>query len=446
MKVNIYLYFIIGACIIKVFGEEQADIKRGLLTPQQTVGAVYMPLGPETGPHWNLYKRSNPEAEDALYRILEKDNLNELHPATIRILGFIGDKDDADYLEALILNKYKGFLTPYMNESARAIFESLGIMKGRGVDNAERILNRMMNPDYWRGAEFRWFTDDIKAKPGFVYESISRALHGYAMSRPNDLDVKVGGVLNEINNAELKKYMEWRIDPDRLMKFSESALLYADQPLTTWQREKLNMFNIKKTNSGLPAESPHVDRTNGLQGNDATTDASNEERKTGAVKGQITSSDETEEVVDLANEAITQYKEIKAQISAGEFEEVAGRLLDNGEPLKDDKAGKSPELRQGMAMEQRIFKSLDQVQTTPADFEIERNIQYTFSSFEEKGVSQDVRMHEVVTFMFELQGSAEAERKLFEKHHGSLTVANDGTLIVVMKKIDGKWYWNPFGW
>jgi hypothetical protein len=28
----------------------------------------------------------------------------------------------------------------------------------------------------------------------------------------------------------------------------------------------------------------------------------------------------------------------------------------------------------------------------------------------------------------------------------SPTQAEDGSLIVYMKRIDGKWYWQPFGW
>ena len=47
---------------------------------------------------------------------------------------------------------------------------------------------------------------------------------------------------------------------------------------------------------------------------------------------------------------------------------------------------------------------------------------------------------------FQLKGSREVEQELFQTHRGSHTVADDGTLIVMMKKIDGKWYWNPFGW
>lgn len=27
-----------------------------------------------------------------------------------------------------------------------------------------------------------------------------------------------------------------------------------------------------------------------------------------------------------------------------------------------------------------------------------------------------------------------------------LTVAEDGAVIALMKKTDGQWWWNPFGW
>ena len=45
-----------------------------------------------------------------------------------------------------------------------------------------------------------------------------------------------------------------------------------------------------------------------------------------------------------------------------------------------------------------------------------------------------------------MSDSQEIGNVLFRRQRGSITVAKDGTLIVLMKKIDGQWYWNPFGW
>ena len=51
-----------------------------------------------------------------------------------------------------------------------------------------------------------------------------------------------------------------------------------------------------------------------------------------------------------------------------------------------------------------------------------------------------------VTIIYRLVGSQDVVGALLRGKKGSLTVAENGTLIVVMKKIGGKWYWNPFGW
>ena len=96
--------------------------------------------------------------------------------------------------------------------------------------------------------------------------------------------------------------------------------------------------------------------------------------------------------------------------------------------------------------EQQVFESLTGVEPEPGDYKVSRDAFYEFPSIDEEGTPVGVSKKETVTVTFRLKGSAEVGRVLFPRNRGSLTVARDGTLIVVMKKIDGKWYWNPFGW
>jgi hypothetical protein len=77
---------------------------------------------------------------------------------------------------------------------------------------------------------------------------------------------------------------------------------------------------------------------------------------------------------------------------------------------------------------------------------VERNCSYEIEALAGDGRPGKVIRTEVVGVSFKLRGTEEVGKLLFPRQMGSLTVAKDGALIVVMKKVDGKWRWNPFGW
>ena len=54
---------------------------------------------------------------------------------------------------------------------------------------------------------------------------------------------------------------------------------------------------------------------------------------------------------------------------------------------------------------------------------------------------------DIVVVSWKLKGTENLGKKILDdKLNYYPTLAEDDNLMVVMKKKDGKWYWNPFGW
>lgn len=218
--------FVVAAicCCTLVSTTRGDDQEVNELSVEETVGAAFVPPSTEGGGYlWNLYARASPHAKEPLYQILNDSSQVEYHPAVLHMLGFIGDSEDAKRLEELLTTRYAGVLDGNERSTAIAVLDSLGLMYGQNVEKAGEILNRMLNPGYWRKVNFRWRSGDIDAPPGFVYESLAHVLTGYALSQREDLNEKTANVLAHIDDAEIKRYMQWRIDPKRVEIFLYDA-------------------------------------------------------------------------------------------------------------------------------------------------------------------------------------------------------------------------------
>jgi len=123
---------------------------------------------------------------------------------------------------------------------------------------------------------------------------------------------------------------------------------------------------------------------------------------------------------------------------------VAKNVLDDGNLLEDENAAASPEFQEGVSLEQKIFESLAETKATPGQYRVSRTVDYAFKSTEAS--AEEIQERVIVRFQFRLKGSKEIAQQFLKNHPRTRTVSDDGNLIVVMKKIDGQWYWNPFGW
>ena len=149
----------------------------------------------------------------------------------------------------------------------------------------------------------------------------------------------------------------------------------------------------------------------------------------------------------IAKEARHEYEKLKSGVVQGDFEALVPNLLDNGRVVDQAEAKRLwAEFSRGLQHEQQVFESLADVKTVPSDYKVDRAVSYQFPSLDKEGHAVGATKTEGITVSFRLDGSSEVGTVLFRRLRGSATVAEDGTLIVVMKKIEGKWYWNPFGW
>jgi hypothetical protein len=131
----------------------------------------------------------------------------------------------------------------------------------------------------------------------------------------------------------------------------------------------------------------------------------------------------------LAKEATAAYREIAAKVAAGDIAGAMERVLDNGELLKP--TANRAEATKDLEKEQTFLTS-EAVKGAKAG--------------ESKVQRREVNGKEVITVTWRLEGTAEYAKSVLPRGGRTPTLAEDGTLVVYMKKIEGKWMWNPFGW
>jgi len=145
----------------------------------------------------------------------------------------------------------------------------------------------------------------------------------------------------------------------------------------------------------------------------------------------------------LFREARGAYSEISASIINEKYEEAWDRLLDDGEVLDVDRARGNAEFLQDLKRTGQIVRAAAASESEPVGVRVQREMDYELGRGE---VGERVRKKEVVTVTWRLEGTVAIVEENMPGGSGLATVGHDGNLIVLMKRIHGRWYWNPFGW
>jgi len=155
--------------------------------------------------------------------------------------------------------------------------------------------------------------------------------------------------------------------------------------------------------------------------------------KDAPLKPQRTPALDAESSRQLANDARKQFDAIRARIEEGEFETIRERLLEDGRVMDAERMRMGiPEFIKDLRFEQRVLESLGDKQLVFLD-----------AKWIQEGTP---RQDGDVEVRFKVAESAKISEHLFRNRGSRLTVAADGSLVVLMKRSKGKWYWNPFGW
>ncbi|MBN2183620.1 MAG: hypothetical protein JW715_17055 [Sedimentisphaerales bacterium] len=148
-------------------------------------------------------------------------------------------------------------------------------------------------------------------------------------------------------------------------------------------------------------------------------------------------------LIDSVREAVIAYKQIARTITDGNFDPLTIPVLDDGKliPLKKREKDKD-EMAEALELEKRILADLEKAGLNNY---IDYRIRITFeASLNDSGVS--IKGYETTDVTFMIVDGAGVLKKYAPRGVDYDGPDGSSDLQVYMKRINGKWHWNPFGW
>ena len=157
-------------------------------------------------------------------------------------------------------------------------------------------------------------------------------------------------------------------------------------------------------------------------------------------------------LIDSVSEAIIAYTQISRMIIDGNYDPLVIPVLDDGKliPLKKRKKDKD-EMAEALDLEKRVLEDLTKAKLNNyGDYLVKVTFEATLGnggiSIETGAMPLTVKGYETADVTFMIRDGTE----VFKKHAPARSdydgAEGSGDLQVYMKRINGKWYWNPFGW
>lgn len=156
-------------------------------------------------------------------------------------------------------------------------------------------------------------------------------------------------------------------------------------------------------------------------------------------------------LIDSVNKAMVAYSQIAQSIIKGNYDPMTIPVLDNNKliPLKKREKQKD-EMAEAIDVEKKILEDLSKAGLNNySDYNIKLTLEATLDTgmlnMETGTIPKDVKGYETADLTFIIPNGADAY-----KAHISVAFEENsdgkGNLKVSMKRINGTWYWNPFGW
>jgi hypothetical protein len=394
----------------------------GTLTVRQTMDLAFLRL--QHGEPWDLYQRANPSAADGLRKIIADKTLRVHHAAAWRMLGFIGDKSDVARIQRFLDQPPVAVFEEVDQVEMAAALQSLGILYKRNVADSSQLFEKIIDVKYWSSVSFKWSETAERSPIPPRYLMWAVACEGYALANKNDFDAKIEQIVDSINEPSVAEYVRWRVGPIRLKQVREGNL--SSKVGVEALELSTGLFNGDMENPGM---------------NVIATVSTSRPVAANARPSQMRNAGATEIAAAnvLVAEAQSAYKEIAALALHGEFQALQNRILDNGEPLKP--RANWDDYRQSLTRTQAILETADLQNAKPSQSRVEQHHLLQIQKDD-----SDALAVEIILVAWKLQGSGDAAKKLIPVGSKTVTLSEDGLLVAYMKRIDGKWYWCPFGW
>lgn len=168
----------------------------------------------------------------------------------------------------------------------------------------------------------------------------------------------------------------------------------------------------------------------------------------GAIAGVV----DDDYLIENVRAAVLAYERISRMLADGDYDLLTIPVLDNGEliPLEKRKKDKD-EMARALDMEKKVLQELRKARlNTYGDYQIKVKFDATLGRPEARAETDatppTIRGYEIADVTFAIRNAAEAYKKHAPERSGYESLDGAGNLQVAMKRINGKWYWNPFGW
>jgi len=348
------------------------------------------------------------------------------------MLGYLGSVEDVQFFKDAALQNYHGvFGGSGKDRALRALFQGLGLMARRGVKGADVLLKKMAEREYWQGADFQWHTDEVLEKKPELHRhdmTLRAVLTGLALAESEkELRDLTQAILDQIDDPKRHEFVKWLIDPDKRADYARRVRGQEAKPLSAFILRRIQTGVW--VSSRLPDEPPPEPSP--------VEEAPLSEEDAAILRGTL-------------KEARAAFELIQSSILQGEYEAVFPRLLDNGKLIEARKLrvrAIGAELAEDLSQVVEILQVLEDRQPAWYEYEIERKATWECRSVAE-GPLLGIRS-DIIILRAKLSQTADLGKKVGRAGRNdpdAFTVAEDGNLIVLLKKIDDEWRWNPFGW
>lgn len=407
-------------------GDEQSTAADGirktpLLSVRQTIAAAC--LRPDKPPY-AVFRAANPKARPALHSILNEESQTVFHSNCIWMLGFIGDEKDLSLLEAYLKQASRRSLDKDGSNAVLTVPNAIALMARRGVKGSEDKLEQMLDRSYWEKMSFESFSKLPANVPSASWQLTSYSLYATTY---------VGA---EYAQASYDKCISFESDPKvrefHAKRFPKEVLKDVAADLETKLTGRISEAQVSR----LMSESIPDDITSLLDLEDSKTQA-DDQLPMGETPSKRDSKDITpQEIAEYTKEAQEAFEHFRTALKKEEYEKIVDSLLNDSLFMNEEnlKRYRQHMLEQALP---KVARGMDEAKIDdikPADVAVR--------------VEEGAGGKKIIVVRWRLPGTADIGKRLAGNKRGDPETIDPETseLLVLLKKKDGKWYWNPFNW
>lgn len=414
--------------------QKTVNVYDSMLTKQETVRLAWYKSF--EGTPTPTIARANPAAKEDLLTILKYNNSTANNYVIIAMLGYIGDASDAATLECMfdkIISSEPGKkLTHEQRDVLGTIAAAWGNMSYRGIPEAKAIAEKKIKMVDWASLGARWHEDELLQRmPEVKYDAFAEFINGYALSEDPNLKKYIDNFLKSVEGGnDMKKI--WRFDYGQMKKHCQLARQQEKEPIPK------DMMEYLHGTGPSPKKYPAFHMFS-------------EDKRNFKDSGYLKA---------VIKDAVAAYEKITAEIIAdnsvgpNRFAQFKDCILDNGCVIGNRKWDNYKSAKGlNLDVEKSILEEVKKAGLNRySDFlvKIETKALYPTPQLKssDDATANDFFGQESIIVTFSIPGTAKIYNKYIHQmsNYRIITLNQDMDMVVYMEKINGKWYWNPFGW